>query len=172
MGQLFLEVVLLLTVVLYSIENYSLEHPGLGNIPKNFFLLFTQWANQISPIHDPVSLQRKSQSRFLCPQSLFKKWYQTHWKQLSEEIISLQLYIGCSNVVSPTPGVKFLESIPPCRGHPSKSKDEASFFGSVLTSFSAWRGQTALWSASQAEHPQSGASWKGQCDVPCCGTCT
>ena len=42
MGQLFLEVVLLLTVVLYSIENYSLEHPGLGNIPKNFFLLFTQ----------------------------------------------------------------------------------------------------------------------------------
>jgi len=52
-----------LTVVLYSTNNYSLEHPRLGNMPKNSFLCFTQWPNLISPIHTPVSPQLKSKSR-------------------------------------------------------------------------------------------------------------
>ena len=69
--------------------------------------------------------------------------------------MSRQLLLVCSIVKGFNkfpPGAKFLESIPPRRDRPSRSEDEASCFGSILTSFSAWPGQTALWSASQAEH--------------------
>lgn len=69
--------------------------------------------------------------------------------------MSRQLLLVCSIVKGFNkfpPGAKFLESIPPGRDRPSRSEDEASCFGSILTSFSAWPGQTALWSASQAEH--------------------